>query len=79
MRIVTGAEGEAMSELLVLGGERVPAADGATDQVIEPSTATSMAEVAKAGADDATRAVDIAVKAFEDGAWPRLSAREAGC
>jgi acyl-CoA reductase-like NAD-dependent aldehyde dehydrogenase len=67
-----------MTELLVLGGERVPAADGATDQVIEPSTATSMAEVAKAGADDATRAVDIAVKAFEEGAWPRLSARERG-
>ena len=67
-----------MTELLVLGGERVPAADGATDQVIEPSTATSMAEVAKAGADDATRAVDIAAKAFEEGAWPRLSARERG-
>jgi len=67
-----------MTELLVLGGERVPAADGATDQVIEPSTATAMAEVAKAGAEDATRAVDVASKAFEEGAWPRLSARERG-
>jgi betaine-aldehyde dehydrogenase len=67
-----------MNELLVLGGERVPAADGGTDQVIEPSTATSMAEVAKAGAEDAARAVDIAATAFDDGAWPRLSARERG-
>ena len=67
-----------MTELLVLGGERVAAADGATDQVIEPSTAGPMAEVAKAGADDATRAVDVATRAFEEGAWPRLSARERG-
>ncbi len=37
-----------MTELLVLGGERVEAADGATDQVIEPATAAPMAEVAKA-------------------------------
>ena len=67
-----------MTELLVLGGGRVAAADGATDQVIEPSTATAMAEVAKAGADDAAQAVDIAAGAFEEGAWPRLSARERG-
>jgi acyl-CoA reductase-like NAD-dependent aldehyde dehydrogenase len=67
-----------MTELLVLGGERVEAADGASDQVIEPATAASMAEVAKAGADDARRAVDIAATAFDEGAWPRLSARERG-
>ncbi len=67
-----------MTELLVLGGDRVAAADGATEQVIEPSTATAMAEVAKAGAEDAARAVDIAATAFDEGAWPRLSARERG-
>ncbi|MBA3764046.1 MAG: aldehyde dehydrogenase [Actinobacteria bacterium] len=67
-----------MTELLVLGGERVAAADGATDHVIEPSTATAMAEVAKAGADDARRAVDIAVRAFDEGAWSGMSARERG-
>jgi acyl-CoA reductase-like NAD-dependent aldehyde dehydrogenase len=67
-----------MTELLVLGGERVEAADGASDQVIEPATAAPMAEVAKAGADDARRAVDIAATAFDEGAWPRLSARERG-
>jgi len=67
-----------MTELLVLGGERVAAADGATDHVIEPSTATAMAEVAKGGADDARRAVDIAVRAFDEGAWSGMSARERG-
>lgn len=67
-----------MTELLVLGGERVEAADGVSDQVIEPATAAPMAEVAKAGADDARRAVDIAATAFDEGAWPRLSARERG-
>ena len=47
-----------MTELLVMGGERVEAADGATIDVIEPATAAPMAEVAKAGPEDATRAVD---------------------
>ncbi|MET0801709.1 MAG: aldehyde dehydrogenase family protein [Actinomycetota bacterium] len=67
-----------MTELLVLGGERVAAADDATDRVIEPSTAAPMAEVAKAGPQDARRAVDVAARAFDEGAWPRMSARERG-
>jgi acyl-CoA reductase-like NAD-dependent aldehyde dehydrogenase len=37
-----------------------------------------MAEVATGAAHDATRAVDVATQAFEEGAWPRLSARERG-
>ena len=61
-----------------MGGERVEAADGATLEVIEPATAEPMAEVAVGGAEDATRAVDLAQRAFEDGAWPRMSARERG-
>ena len=67
-----------MSELMVLGGERVAAADGATTAVIEPATGAPMAEVARADPHDARRAVDVAVRAFEEGAWPRLSARERG-
>ncbi len=67
-----------MTELLVLGGERVPATEGATTPVIEPSTAEPMAEVAEAGSDDARRAVDMAHRTFEEGAWPRMSARERG-
>jgi acyl-CoA reductase-like NAD-dependent aldehyde dehydrogenase len=67
-----------MTELLILGGERAPAADGKTFEVIEPATGTPFAEVAEAGPDDARRAVEIAHRAFEEGPWPRASARERG-
>jgi acyl-CoA reductase-like NAD-dependent aldehyde dehydrogenase len=67
-----------MAEMLVVGGERVTAADGKTYEVVEPATAVSMAEVAEAGPDDARRAVDVAVRAFEEGPWSRTSARERG-
>ena len=67
-----------MTELIVLGGERVEALDGATGHVVEPASGAPMAEVATGAAHDATRAVDVATRAFEEGAWPRLSARERG-
>ena len=67
-----------MPELLMVGGERVAAAEGKTFEVIEPGTAAPMAEVAQGGVEDARRAVDVAVKAFEEGPWPRTSARERG-
>jgi acyl-CoA reductase-like NAD-dependent aldehyde dehydrogenase len=67
-----------MADLLVLGGERVAAADGATTDVIEPATGAVGWQVAKGSADDARRAVDVAAKAFDDGAWRRMSARERG-
>ncbi len=66
------------AELLVLGGERTPAAENATFSVIEPGTGAPMAEVAEAGPEDARRAVDVAVRAFEEGPWPRTSATERG-
>ena len=67
-----------MTELMVLGGERVAAADGKTFDVTEPATAAPMAEVAQGGAEDARRAVTVASDAFENGAWRRMSARERG-
>jgi acyl-CoA reductase-like NAD-dependent aldehyde dehydrogenase len=67
-----------MTEMLVLGGERVAAADGSSFEVIEPATAAPMAEVAEAGPQDARHAVDVASRAFESGAWTRLSARQRG-
>ncbi|HET6714932.1 MAG TPA: aldehyde dehydrogenase family protein [Actinomycetota bacterium] len=67
-----------MSELMVLGGERVAALDGATVDVIEPATGAPLADVARGGPQDATRAVDVAARAFDEGAWPRMSARERG-
>ena len=67
-----------MTELLVLGGERVPALAGGTTDVLEPATGAVAWQTAQADADDAARAVDIAARAFDDGAWRRLSARERG-
>jgi len=66
------------AELLVIGGERVAAADGGTFDVIEPGTGSAMATVARAGAEDAGRAVDAAHNAFEGGAWRRTSATARG-
>jgi acyl-CoA reductase-like NAD-dependent aldehyde dehydrogenase len=67
-----------VTELLALGGKRVAALDGHEADVIEPATGASAWRVAQAGPEDARRAVDIAHGAFEDGAWPRTSARERG-
>ncbi len=67
-----------MVDLLVLGGERSEAADGSTFEVLEPATADPMAQVARGGTEDARRAVDVATQAFEEGPWPRMSARERG-
>ena len=66
------------TELLVLGGERTAAAEGATSPVIEPGTGEPMAEVADAGEEDARRAVGVAARAFEEGAWRRMTATERG-
>ncbi len=67
-------------ERLTLGGERVSAADGSTFAVIEPATGKPFAEVARAGTEDAGRAVRVAFDAFAEGqgSWPRMSATERG-
>ena len=67
-----------MAELLVVGGERTAAAEGKTFDVVEPGTAEPMAQVAEAGPEDVRRTVDVAVRAFDEGLWPRTSARERG-
>jgi acyl-CoA reductase-like NAD-dependent aldehyde dehydrogenase len=66
------------TELMVVGGERRAAAEDKTFTVIEPGTGEPMAEVAEAGPEDARRAVDTAVRAFEEGPWPRTSATARG-
>ena len=65
-------------EHFVLGGERVPAADGKSFAVIEPGSGQSFAEVAEAGLEDVERAVQRAYWAFEQGRWARLSATDRG-
>jgi acyl-CoA reductase-like NAD-dependent aldehyde dehydrogenase len=55
-----------MVENLLIDGERVPAADGATFETVNPATGAVFREVAQAGPADADRAVRAAARAYED-------------
>ena len=57
--------------LLLIGGERVEAADGRTFATIDPSTGQPIAAVAHGGAEDVDRAVRAA-RAALDGKWGSL-------
>src|SRR5438552_1650725 len=63
---------------LVIAGERAPATSGRTFMVDEPATGQPLAEVAEAAAEDASRAVAAARRAFDEGPWPRTSATQRG-
>jgi acyl-CoA reductase-like NAD-dependent aldehyde dehydrogenase len=67
----------AREHLLLIGGERLPAADGRTFATEDPSTGRAIADVAYAGAEDVDRAVRAAREAFE-GPWAKLPAAERG-
>jgi acyl-CoA reductase-like NAD-dependent aldehyde dehydrogenase len=56
---------------LLIGGERVEAADGRTFATIDPSTGQPIADVAHGGAEDVDRAVRAA-RAALDGKWGSL-------
>jgi acyl-CoA reductase-like NAD-dependent aldehyde dehydrogenase len=58
-------------EGLVIGGDRVAAAEGETFEVLNPATAAHLAEVAAAGPQDVDRAVAAAAAAYE--VWGALS------
>jgi betaine-aldehyde dehydrogenase len=59
---------------LIIGGQRVPAADGRTYETVNPATGEVLASVAEAGAEDVARAVAAARRAFDEGQWPRWPA-----
>ena len=59
---------------LLIGGERLEAADGRTFETVDPSTGRTIAEVAYAGTEDVDRAVRVAREAFEDGRWSGIAA-----
>jgi len=63
---------------LVIAGEKVPAADGSTFDVADPSTGEAIGTVARAGAADVDRAVAAALHEFEQGTWRRTSATQRG-
>src|SRR3954462_15109639 len=52
---------------LLIGGERLDAADGRTFETLDPATGHRIAEVPQAGAADAARAVPPARGASDDG------------
>jgi acyl-CoA reductase-like NAD-dependent aldehyde dehydrogenase len=63
---------------LLIGGERVGAADGRTFQSLDPATGEAFAELAHAGAEDVDRAVKAARAALKDGPWASMPAAERG-
>ncbi len=54
-----------MTELLVIDGARVAAAEGRTFETVNPATGEVFRTVAEAGSEDADRAVRAAARAFE--------------
>jgi acyl-CoA reductase-like NAD-dependent aldehyde dehydrogenase len=63
---------------LLIGGERVPAADGRTFATQDPATGRPFAFVAHGGPEDVDRAVRAAREAFEGRAWSRMPAVRRG-
>jgi acyl-CoA reductase-like NAD-dependent aldehyde dehydrogenase len=67
----------AKPQLLLIGGEWVSAADGATFETFDPSSGQPITAVAQAGAPDIDRAVSSAREALA-GDWGRISAADRG-
>src|SRR3954452_13632890 len=60
---------------MLIGGELVPAASGASFETLDPATASPIASVPAAGPEDIDRAVAAARKAFDEGAaWRKMPA-----
>jgi aldehyde dehydrogenase (NAD+) len=63
---------------LLIDGQWTPARSGKTFETINPATEEVIAQVAEADAADVEMAVRAARKAFDEGPWPRMNARERG-
>jgi acyl-CoA reductase-like NAD-dependent aldehyde dehydrogenase len=63
---------------LRIGGQDVPASDGATYAVTNPATGAPVARVADAGRADVARAVAAARASFTGGTWRRMPAPRRG-
>ena len=59
---------------LLIGDERLEAADGRTFDTLDPATGRVIATVPYAGAEDVDRAVRAAREAFDDGRWTGIAA-----
>jgi acyl-CoA reductase-like NAD-dependent aldehyde dehydrogenase len=65
-------------EQLLIGGRRSAGREGRTFAVNEPATGEPMAEVAEATTADVDQALGVALRAFEEGPWPRTPATVRG-
>jgi phenylacetaldehyde dehydrogenase len=63
---------------LLIGGEWVEAASGRTFESLNPATGDVLAEIAWGDVEDIDRAVRAARRAFEEGAWRRMTASDRG-
>jgi len=63
---------------LFIDGQWTPARSGGTFATIDPATEEVIAQVAEGDAADVDLAVRAARKAFDEGPWPRMNARERG-
>ena len=63
---------------LFIDGQWTPAKSGKTFTTVNPATEDVIAQVAEGDAADVEAAVDAARRAFDDGPWPRIDARERG-
>src|SRR5437764_4288623 len=57
---------------LLIGGERVEAADGRTFATLDPASGREIVRVSQAGPEDVERAVKAAREALEDGPWASM-------
>jgi acyl-CoA reductase-like NAD-dependent aldehyde dehydrogenase len=62
------------SHRLLIGSERLEAADGRTFLTFDPATGREIAEIALGGAEDVARAVAAARTAFAEGPWATMPA-----
>ena len=63
---------------LFIDGQWRPAQSGKTFATIDPATEEVIAQVAEGDAADVDAAVNAARRAFDEGPWPRMNARERG-
>ena len=63
---------------ILINGDWVPAASGATFAVENPARETTLALAAHGAAEDVDRAVAAARRAFDDGPWRRINPSERG-
>jgi len=68
----------ARTRKMLIGGKWVSAASGKTLTTYDPATEAPLAEVPAGDKEDVDRAVDAARRAFEQGAWPRMTPSERG-